>query len=73
MSRNASQKAAQAVGGLFNLVLIASVRARELKTGHAPKLIMPEGSGVTATALAEIEQGLIGADYLKKVAAARSH
>ena len=73
MSRNASQKAAEAVGGLFNLVLIASVRARELKNGHAPKVKMEESSGITATALAEIEQGLIGPEYLKKVTAARSH
>ena len=73
MSRNASQKAAAAVGGLFNLVLVASVRVRELKTGHAPKINMPEGSGITATALAEIEQGHVGPEYLKKVIAARSH
>lgn len=73
MSRNASQKAAEAVGGLFNLVLIASVRARELKNGHTPKVKMEEGSGTSSTALAEIEQGLIGAEYLKKVVAARSH
>ena len=73
MSRNASYKAAEAVGGLFNLVLIASVRARELKSGHAPKVKMEPGSGTTSTALAEIEQGLVGIKYLRKVVAARSH
>ena len=73
MSRNASYKAAEAVGGLFNLVLIASVRARELKSGHAPKVKMEPGSGTTSTALAEIEQGLVGAEYLRKVVAARQH
>ena len=54
-------------------MLVASVRVRELKTGHAPKINMPEGSGITATALAEIEQGHVGPEYLKKVIAARSH
>lgn len=73
MSRNSSDKAAAAVGGLFNLVLVASVRVRELKTGYAAKVKMEEGDGITATALAEIEQGHIGPEYLRKVVAARSH
>lgn len=73
MSRNSSQKAAEAVGGLFNLVLVASVRARELKSGYAAKVKMEPGDGITATVLAEIEQGHIGPEYLKKVVAARSH
>lgn len=73
MSRNSSQKAADAVGGLFNLVLISSVRVRELKNGYAAKVKMEPGDGVTATALAEIEQGHIGPEYLRKVVAARSH
>ena len=69
MSRNASQKAAAAVGGIFNLVLVASARVRELKSGHAPKIKMEPEDGITATALAEIEQGFInGPDYLKKAA-----
>jgi len=73
MSRNASQKAAEAVGGLFNLVLISSVRVRELKKGHAPKVKMADGDGVASTALAEIEQGHIGIDYLKKISNIRNY
>jgi DNA-directed RNA polymerase subunit K/omega len=71
MSRNTSQKAAEQVGGLFNLVLIASVRVRELKSGHVAKVI--NAGGITATALKEIEEGHVGVDYLKKVVKQRSH
>jgi DNA-directed RNA polymerase subunit omega len=65
MARITSQKAAEAVGNRFDLVLIAAVRARELKRGHAPKVLCDNGPMVTA--LREIETGLVGRDYLKKV------
>ena len=71
MSRNTSQKAAEQVGGLFNLVLISSIRVRELKSGHKPKVV--DAGGITATALKEIEDGHIGIEYLKKVAKQKSH
>jgi DNA-directed RNA polymerase subunit omega len=65
MARVTSQKAAEAVGNRFDLVLIASARVRELKRGHVPKVLCNNGPMVTA--LREIEAGLIGRDYLKKV------
>lgn len=71
MSRNTSQKAAESVGGLFNLVLISSIRVRELKSGHAPKVV--DAGGITATALKEIEEGHIGPEYLKKVVKQKGH
>ena len=71
MSRNTSQKAAEQVGGLFNLVLVASTRVRELKNGHAPKVT--NVGGITATALKEIEEGHIGPEYLKKVPKQKGH
>ena len=52
-------------GGLFDLVLVASIRVRELKKGHAPKI--NTAHGLTVTALCEIEQGFIGRDYLRKL------
>lgn len=64
MARISSEKAVQAVGSRYDLVLIASARVRELKRGHAPKLTSKDGP--TVTALREIEAGLIGRDYLKK-------
>ena len=65
MARITSQKAAEAVGNRFDLVLIAAARTRELKRGHLPKLKCDNGPAVTA--LREIEEGLVGRDYLKKV------
>lgn len=64
-SRNTSDSAVEQVGNRFDLVLIASARARELKRGHAPKV--SGAGGVTATVLKEIEEGKVGREYLKKV------
>jgi DNA-directed RNA polymerase omega subunit len=56
MARYTSQKAAEMAGGRFDLVLMASHRARELKNGHAQRV---EGKDATfvVTALREIEEG----------------
>jgi DNA-directed RNA polymerase subunit omega len=64
-SRNTSEGAVEQVGNRFDLVLIASARARELKRGHAAKV--SNAGGITATVLKEIEEGKIGREYLKKV------
>jgi DNA-directed RNA polymerase subunit omega len=53
------------VGSRFDLVLIASQRVRELKRGHRSTLNTKEGPIVTA--LMEIEQGLVGREYLKRI------
>lgn len=65
MARITSQKAAEMAGNRFDLVLMASVRVRELKKGHLPKVYTTNGPAVTA--LKEIEEGRIGREYLKKV------
>jgi DNA-directed RNA polymerase subunit omega len=65
MARITSEKAALAVENRFDLVLIASQRARELKRGALPKLASKNGTVVTA--LREIEEGYIGRDYLKRI------
>jgi DNA-directed RNA polymerase omega subunit len=61
MSRYTSEKAAEMAGGRFDLVLMASHRARELKNGHMQRV---EGKDATfiVTALREIEEG----KYTKK-------
>ena len=38
MPKISSEKAVQAVGNRFNLVLIAAIRQRELDRGFAPKI-----------------------------------
>jgi DNA-directed RNA polymerase omega subunit len=65
MARISSQDAAKAVGCSYDLVLIAAARVRELKRGHQPKIKTEDGPVVTA--LTEIEQKLVGREYLKKV------
>lgn len=65
MARISSEKAAIAVGNRYDLVLIASQRIRELNTGHKPKLKTKNGN--TITALREIEEGLVGREYLKRI------
>jgi DNA-directed RNA polymerase omega subunit len=66
MSRNSSQLAAQKVGGIYHLVHIAAVRAHELHKGGIPKVYTKNGPVVTA--LKEVEEGLIGREYLDKIA-----
>jgi DNA-directed RNA polymerase subunit omega len=64
-ARYTSEDATNMIGNRYDLVLIASIRARELKRGHRPKIISEDGAIVTA--LNEIEQGHIGIEYLQKV------
>ena len=66
MARITSQAAVEAVGNRYDLVLIASLRARELKRGHAP--LVSKVTGPNVTAIREIEQGKIGREYLLKLA-----
>jgi DNA-directed RNA polymerase subunit omega len=64
-SRYTSQAAVEMIGNRYDLVLIASIRARELKRGYKP--LIDTVNKPIVTALNEIEQGKIGIDYLKKV------
>jgi len=57
-----SELAVRAVENRYDLVLIASRRTRELRNGHMP--LVPRRVTDISTALAEIEAGLIGRDYL---------
>ncbi len=63
--------AVEQIGSRFDLVLVASQRARELKRGSTPKIKTDNGPIVTA--LEEIEQGLYTQeDYLKTVKGKRN-
>lgn len=55
MARITSEDAVKAIGDRFQLILVASQRARELKSGHAAKIKSDDGAIITA--LREIEQG----------------
>jgi DNA-directed RNA polymerase subunit omega len=65
MARLTSQAAVEMVGNRFDLVLIASIRARELKRGDMPRV--PTKNGPNVTALREIEAGKVGREYLEKM------
>ena len=64
-ARYTSQTAVEMIGNRYDLVLIASIRARELKRGYKP--LIDTVNKPIVTALNEIEQGKIGIEYLKKV------
>lgn len=59
-----SEHAVEALGNRYDLVLVAAQRARELRRGHAPKIVTKYGAMVTA--ILEIEAGLVGNEYLLK-------
>lgn len=64
MARITSQKAAQAVGNQFDLVLVASQRAREIRRGS--QTTASGSHGPIVSALKEIEEGhYTKEDYLK--------
>ena len=64
MGRLTSETASRAIGSKYDLVLVAARRIRELRNGHAP-LISSRDSDISI-AMDEIEQGLVGRDYLLK-------
>ena len=59
------QKCADNIGNRFDMVLVATLRARELKRGYAKNVNTPNGHIVTA--LQEIQAGHIGREYLKRI------
>jgi len=65
MARITSEAAVEKIGNRYDLVLIASTRARELKAGHMP--LVQKKSGFLVTAIREVEEGKIGREYLEKL------
>lgn len=59
MARVTVEAAVEQVGNRFDLVLIASRRARQIATGGKTPLVELENDKPTVLALREIEQGLI--------------
>ena len=65
MARITSEVASIKIGNKYDMVLIAAARARELRRGDAPKMVTKNKPIVTA--VREIELGLIGREYLRKL------
>jgi DNA-directed RNA polymerase subunit omega len=69
MARITSEDAVNKVGNRFDLVLIASQRAKELHAGATPMVKPSANKGLTA--LREIEEGHVGREYLLKLSKKR--
>ena len=66
-TRLTSELAVEQIGNRFDLVLVASQRARELKNGSMPR-VAEAGKTFISTALREIEEGKYTyKDYLNKL------
>lgn len=59
-----SQRAVEAIGNRYDLVLVASRRLRELNRGDARRVLSRHNNSVVV--LEEIEQGKVTRDYLYK-------
>ena len=64
MARVTVEDAVEQVGNRFDLVLIASRRARQIATGGKEPLVDRENDKPTVLALREIEKGLITTDVM---------
>jgi len=64
MARVTVEGAVEKVGNRFDLVLIASRRARQIATGGKEPLVDPENDKPTVIALREIEEGLITTEVM---------
>lgn len=64
MARVTVEDAVNVVGNRFDLILMASRRARQLSTGGKTPLVDPENDKPTVIALREIEENLITNDLM---------
>lgn len=67
MARITVQNAVEQVGNRFDLVLVASRRARQLQVGGKDAFVDPEKDKETVIALREIEQGMINKNILDSI------
>ena len=65
MPATTSEAAVLKLGGLYDLILVASRRVRELRRGDAAQ-VDRQGDGDMVVAIREIEKGLVKKDYLLK-------
>lgn len=64
MARVTVEDAVDKIGNRFDLVLIASRRARQIATGGKEPLVEEENDKPTVLALREIEEGLITTEVM---------
>ncbi|QIQ21534.1 DNA-directed RNA polymerase subunit omega [Zophobihabitans entericus] len=73
MARVTVQDAVDEIGNRFDLVLIASRRARQIQVEGKSPLVPEENDKETVIALREIEQGLINKNVLDTVDYQQQH
>lgn len=66
MSKFCNEDAVNSIGNRYDLILVASQRARELSRGDLPLVEKPSKSHIT-TAMMEIESGYVDRTYLYKI------
>ncbi|QJC33072.1 DNA-directed RNA polymerase subunit omega [Enterobacteriaceae endosymbiont of Donacia semicuprea] len=66
MARITVEKAVKKIGNRFDLVIIASKRARQIQIKGKIPLLIEKNDKTTILALREIEQGLINKKILNK-------
>lgn len=64
MARVTVEEAVDKIGNRFDLILVATRRARQIATQGKDPLVDPENDKPTVIALREIEQGLITNDRM---------
>jgi len=64
MARITSEVAMNQIGNKYLMILIAAVRAREIRRGS--KSLVESSNGPCITALREIEQGEVTKDFFRK-------
>ncbi len=66
MARVTVEDCLENVANRFELVMVASKRARQLATGGRDPMVLEESDKPTVIALREIAEGLVSSDILKR-------
>lgn len=67
MARVTVEDAVDKIGGRFDLIMVASKRARQLATGGCEPLVEWDNDKPTVVALREIEAGLVDASNVERL------
>jgi len=67
MARVTVEDAVEAVGNRFDLIMLASKRARQLATGGKDPMVEWDNDKPTVVALREIEAGLVTEDNIERL------
>ncbi len=70
MARVTVEDAVDAIGNRFDLIMVASKRARQLATGGKEAMVDWDDDKPTVVALREIEENLVSAENVDKLGAA---